>query len=205
MKVIRRSKELRPITLMQRAAKLFVAVSNEELADIVQRASFPQQRGFVPGRVMSDSIIEVEGGLNQSSASCSTHCLRLFFWLSLRRFLLWRTLGFLVLRHLGVCGELSHIIEGLYMDMTTVVFYNAPELNHIPITSGITQGCPMFGSIFAIGDDRLIRAHLAALTLQRFRLDLFDGDVDAVLKDIQLHLSVTLDMFGKCCSASGLM
>lgn len=71
IRVIRRAKELRPITLMQSPAKLIAAVSKEELSDIAQRTVSPQQRGFVPGRVMPDNI-EVEGG----SASCLTICLQ---------------------------------------------------------------------------------------------------------------------------------
>lgn len=62
-RVIRRIAELRPIALMQTAAKLVAAIANEEVSGISKMAVCGQQQGFVAGRPLVDNIIEVEGGL----------------------------------------------------------------------------------------------------------------------------------------------
>lgn len=66
-RIIRRITELRPIVLMQTAAKLMAATANDELATIADRTACAPQWGFVRGRQLADNVIVVEGGLEEFS------------------------------------------------------------------------------------------------------------------------------------------
>lgn len=92
--IIRRSQELRPITLLQSSAKLISAVSNEELARVAQLTVSGQHRGLASGRHMSDHVIQVEGcPVEWDLQSCCTRFQPLFHLTLPRRFRFWPASG----------------------------------------------------------------------------------------------------------------
>lgn len=203
-RIIRRVKELRPIVLMQTSAKIIAAIGNAELADIAQRTVSCQQRGFVPGRQLADNVISVEGGLFEFTQlhNCLPAVILLDFAQAFPS--LSHTWLFAVLEEIGINPYLRNLILALYNNLVTTVYFGGCELDGINITSGIKQGCPLSGSIFAIAADPLIRAYLAATTMQSSRIGVFADDIALALRHLDRHLGIVMHLFRRWRGASGL-
>lgn len=65
----------------------------------------------------------------------------------------------------------------------------------LPICSGIKQGCPLSGSIFALAIDPLIRRILAASVLHPIRVTAFADDIAIVVGNIFLQLPGVMTIF----------
>lgn len=101
-------------------------------------------------------------------------------------------------------SKLQSLLHSLYADLSTVILYDNLELNVIFINFGITQGCPLSGTIFAIALDPLVRSHLANVTLCSAHICLFAGDVALVLRCIRLQLEPLLAHMDRWRKATGL-
>lgn len=72
------------------------------------------------------------------------------------------------------------------------------------MTSGIRQGCPLSGTIFALCMDPFLRWHIAQRFFAGARIFAFADDVAMALKDAERQLPEVARAFGQWARASGL-
>lgn len=200
---MRRATELRPLTLIQTSTKVIATIANQELTTIADKVVVGNQRGFIPQRVMSDNIIQLEGtafaysqlwgvtpaGILLDFAQAFPSLAHQWMWAAINA--------------LGVCTEFHSLLHVLYFELITTVFFDNSELNTIKIAAGIKQGCPLSGTLFAIAVDPLVRAHLD-ITLHYATICLFADDVALVLRCLRTPLGPLLVQMTAWHTASGL-
>ena len=98
-----------------------------------------------------------------------------------------------VLRRLRVPQNILNLIEALYKDVTALAVFAGVVVGSFQIVSGIKQGCPMSGSIFALGIDPLLRALASRLPGRWTTLNAYADDVSLVLTNVFLELGIVLD------------
>lgn len=62
-----------------------------------------------------------------------------------------------VLEEMQVPEELIQVVRMLYKDLVTHILCKGRVVGEFPMTSGIKQGCPLSGTLFALSLDPLIR------------------------------------------------
>lgn len=109
---------------------------------------------------------------------------------------------FALLHVLGIRTPLLNLISGMFADLITTELYGGCELDSIHIASGIKQGCPTSGSIFA--PDPLVRAYLAVVTFQISRIGVFAEEIASALQHFDRDVHVVLSLFRHWRGSSGL-
>lgn len=167
-------------------------------------SSFDWPLGRVRNRSISDNIIELKGTITIYSqcAGRTTAGLLLDFakaFLSLDHDFMWA-----VLRTMGLRASIVSVVQLLYYQLVTQILYKGRVPVSHPIASGIKQGCPLSGTLFALSLDPLIRYYLMEITLRSSVICAFADDLGLVLLNIFLQLPVVLNIFALWAAAKGL-
>lgn len=200
----RRAAELRPLVLMQTAAKLIAYVANEYLADVAEKTVCGQQRGFVRNRHISDNIIELEGAMAMFSQAAERSAAGLLLdfandFPSLDHDFMWK-----VLETMRVSPKIIRIVHLLYHQLVTEILYKGRDVASHPIASGIKQRCPLSGTLFALTLDRLIRHYLCTITLRSSVICAFADDLGLAMLDMYRQLPIILAIVCEWFLATGL-
>jgi hypothetical protein len=102
---------------------------------------------------------------------------------------------FLVLDAMLVPLQITDSIRKLYNACSARMMFNGNLVGNIQILSGIKQGCPMSGSIFALAIDPLIRRILAMSVLHSIRITAFADDIAIVIANVFLQLPGIIRVF----------
>lgn len=201
---IRAAAALRPLMLMQTSAKLIAYVINEHLGQLAEHTVCGQQRGFIRNKDIADNIIELEGYMvtySQAAGRCAVGLLLDFAnaFPSLDHNFMWR-----VFETMGLPIEMLRVIKLLYDELFTEILYKGQIVGKFPIPSGIKQGCPLFGTIFALTLDPLIRHYLSELTLRSSCICAFADDIGLALLNVYKQLPSVMRTFGLWARATGL-
>jgi hypothetical protein len=153
----------RPLNLSNTIAKLVAAAINRSLAALASSTVVDQQRGFVKARCMVDNVIEIDDFLVKAAKYYSDkHGLVLLdiraAFPSLRQQLI-----FYVLARMNIPANIVEAVRLLYAECKADIMLNGEIFDGINMTSGIKQGCPASGSIFALALDPFIRYLLLQL------------------------------------------
>lgn len=189
---------------MQTAAKLLAYVANEHLASIAEKTVCGQQRGFVRNRHISDNIVELEGALATFSQAAGRSAAGLLLdfanaFLSLAHDFMWR-----VLEGLHINPKVIRLVRLLYRQLVTNILYKGRDVATHPIASGIKQGCPLSGTLFALTLDPLIRRYLSVLTLRSSVICAFAYDIGLAMLNMCRQLPFILTIFRDWYMATGL-
>lgn len=157
-RVVRRPGELRLITLMNTVGKILARQAHAALADVAAESVATPQRGFIANRSIDDNIFELSGSLLEFS-QCGDRAGLLLVDFAAAFPSLSRKFMFAVLWAMRLPTGLLHLIEELYRDLDTGVLLNGAEVCRIKLASGIKQGCPLSGTLFALCLDPLIRLY----------------------------------------------
>jgi hypothetical protein len=173
----------RPISLSNTASKFFALAINRPLAQVAQVTVHPRQRGFVGGRSITDNVIEIEGfAQSYAIADAEDPAILLFdiraAFPSLAHVWLW-----VVLIRMGIPKEFIAAIQALYHGGLARVVLMGARWGGFPILSGIRQGCPASGSLFALAIDPCIRYLMACLG-PRGLLTAYADDIAAAVKEL---------------------
>ncbi len=147
----------RPISLSNTSSKFFALALNQPLAQVAQVTVHPRQRGFVRGRSITDNVIEIEGfAQSYAIAEAEDPAILLFdikaAFPSLAHSWLW-----VVLIRMGIPKAIISAIRALYRGGVAIVVLLGARWGGFPIHSGIRQGCPASGTLFALAIDPCIR------------------------------------------------
>lgn len=111
---------------------------------------------------------------------------------------------FAVLRRIGVPGPLLRLVKGLYTDLVTAADFGGEAVADLAMTSGIKQGCPLSGALFALALNPIIRRYLASLTLVSSKFCAFADDIGLAIARMALQLGAILELFDQWALASAL-
>jgi hypothetical protein len=196
--------DLRPLNLSNSDNKLFSLALNGRLAALCQISVAPPQRGFVAGRHLEDNLLGLEAAAISLSATNLKRSAAIFFDFRTAFPSLAHTWIFAVLTRMGIPSYFIHAVRQLYTDCSAMLLFNGAELDSILIESGIKQGCPLSGSLFALAIDPLIRYLLHTSVLGSLCLTAFADDIAIVVANLFTMLPGILESFSKWALATSL-
>jgi len=181
--ILRSAGNTRPLNLSNTDAKIIATALNQPMAEIAEQVVRKQLRGFIKGRQMADNIMEVEAFAIMCSMLASTIPAMAFFdfraaFPSIQH--LWL---FYVLAAMGIPGEIIQALQRLYANCKShIIFAGARHVGFL-LMSGIKQGCPLSGTIFALALDPFMRMIIGCIHPERSILTGFADDLAAVLSN----------------------
>ncbi len=196
--------DLRPLNLSNSDNKLVALALNGRLSELCQLTVAPPQRGFVAGRHLEDNLLGLEAAAISLSATNLKRSAAIFFDFRTAFPSLAHTWIFAVLTRMGIPSYFIHAVRQLYTDCSAMLLFNGAELDSILIESGIKQGCPLSGSLFALAIDPLIRYLLHTSVLGSICLTAFADDIAIVVANLFTMLPGILGSFSKWALATSL-
>ena len=109
-----------------------------------------------------------------------------------------------VLSCMGVPQYFIMLLQGLYHQCFATVTLRGRRFGIIDILSGIKQGCPASGSIFALSLDPCIRKIIFTLPIAIARLGAYADDLAVVLKDLLFDFVKLMQEFDLIARATAL-
>jgi hypothetical protein len=182
--VARSPSTTRPISLSNTDSKYFALALNRPLAEAAKVTVHPRQRGFVQGRSLIDNVLEVEGfAQSYSTAEADNPAIFLFDLLAAFPSLSHQWL-FVVLRKMGVPRKFIKALKALYKDCFATITLGGRRLRWILMLSGIRQGCPASGSLFALVIDPCLRYLISKIGPKHGIVNAYADDIAAVIRDM---------------------
>ncbi len=182
--VARTPASTRPISLSNTASKFIALAVNRPLAQVALATVHPRQRGFVGGRSLTDNVVEIEGyGQSYAIADAEDPGILMFDLMAAFPSLAHQWL-FVVLRRMRVPRWFIQAIRALYRDCSATVVLMGLRWGSFPMRSGIRQGCPASGSLFALAFDPCIRYIMHMLGPKRGVITAYADDVSAAVKEL---------------------
>lgn len=157
---------LRPLTMITTGEKLIALRVNDLLAPVAARTVAPPQRGFVCDRRIADDVVGLDGAMVALSLRAGRRAAAVLFDFANALPALSHTWIFEVLRVMLVPECLINIIAALYRDLRTDMYYSGVVVTTIDLCSGIRQGCPLSGTVFALALDPFVRWYLCRPAFQ---------------------------------------
>jgi hypothetical protein len=174
----------RPISLSNTDNKYFALAINRPLAEVAKLVVHPRQRGFVQGRSLIDNVLEVEGyAQSYTIADAENPAIFLFDVMAAFPSLSHQWL-FVVLAKMRIPKEIIRALKGLYADCSATIVLGGRRLRSFCMLSGIRQGCPASGTLFALAIDPCLRYLISKLGPERGIVNAYADDIAAVLRDM---------------------
>jgi hypothetical protein len=194
----------RPISLSNTASKFFALAVNRPLAQVANLTVHPRQRGFLAGRSLIDNVLEIEGyGQSYAIADANDPAILLFDIAAAFPSLAHQWL-FVVLQKMRIPRFMIHCIRALYRNGFAEMVLLGQRWGHLPILSGIRQGCPASGSLFVLAMDPCFRYLMSRLGPKRGILTAFADDIAAAVKDLYQALAILDEAFQTVALCSAL-
>lgn len=195
---------LRPLTLTSTGPKILALSVNGKLAALAATTVMSQQRGFVVGRSLGDYLYELEATMISYSGWRQRLAAAIFFdfrtaFPSLSRCWLIR-----VLRGMHVPCGVVRAVEEMCDNCDSMLLFRGEIVGDMAITSGIKQGCPMSGSLFALSVDPFLRSTLVSSLVGLIRLEAYADDLAVVLSRFWDDVASIMTLFGRWRLAASL-
>jgi endonuclease/exonuclease/phosphatase family metal-dependent hydrolase len=147
--IVAKADEMRPISLTNTDAKMWASLINFGLSRALELCIDPVQKGFVRGRRGSDHVIELDARSYGLSLQYHDPALLLADLRAAFPSLSHNFIKKVLVRLLGT-HPFFRAIMLMYKDLVAVIVLAGMFLDTIVIKSGLRQGCPLSGTIFAI-------------------------------------------------------
>jgi endonuclease/exonuclease/phosphatase family metal-dependent hydrolase len=196
--------DTRPLCLSNTDSKMFALVLNWNLSVVCQRGVSSCQRGFVRGRRIEECILGLE-----SSAACASMvnvrtAAAILFDFRVAFPSLAHDWIYLVLDKIGVPARWIALVRKLYDRCLCRILFAGADCASVEVRSGIKQGCPASGSIFALAADPLIRYMLMEGSLRSARIFAYADDLALVTGNLGVQLPRVLGILARWARASAL-
>ena len=182
--ISRQAQELRPLNLSNTDNKIIALILNDKLAELAQLIVSGQQRGFIKGRHIDDNILQLEAAAIVHSLTNIKRAAMVLFDFSAAFPSVSHRWIFKVLEHMQIPSNIIHAIRELYKNSTASICINNVAYFTIGIYSGIKQGCPLSGTIFALAIDPLLRTIVLHNTFHSITLTAFADDIGISVADL---------------------
>lgn len=184
----------RPLTLSNASQKLLAKAINGLLERVAVRTVSPLQRGFVRGRQNLGNVFDVEEAMEmarpQSDPGVFLFDIEAAFPSASQEWI------WLVLSATGLPLSLRSVVKALCCDVQARFLVGGVLSSEtVRVTSGIKQGCPSSGSLWALLYDPVIRNLDNILPASELTLGCFADDLVAAARHVQLALPALLRMF----------
>ena len=146
-----------PLNLSNTDAKIVALALNRSLSKVAERTVTSRQRGFIKGRNMCDNILEMEVYGMIATLMGASFPAYAFYDFSAAFASVQHAWIFFVLMNMALPGFFVHAIRQLYLACNVIVVFAGQRHNGFLQCSGIKQGCPLSGTIFALVLDPLMR------------------------------------------------
>jgi hypothetical protein len=182
--VARSPSTTRPISLSNTDSKYFALALNRPLAEAATITVHPRQRGFVNGRSLLDNVLEVEGiAQSFAIAEADDPAIILFDIMAAFPSLSHQWL-FVVLVKMGIPQATIQAFKALYRDCFATIMLMGKRRRRFAIKSGIRQGCPASGTLFALAMDPCIRYLIARIGPDLGLVNAYADDIAAVIRNL---------------------
>ena len=176
--------DTRPLSLGNTDAKMIAMLADDALSSCARRTVALEQTGFVRGRSMSDNIMPIESqAIAWANTALATSATVLFDFSAAFPSLAHAWIWF-ILSCMGVPQYFITLLQGLYHECFATISLRGGRFYIISILSGIRQGWPASGSIFALSLDPCVRKIIFTLPLASARLGAYADDMAVVLKNL---------------------
>jgi exonuclease III len=182
--VARSPSTTRPISLSNTDSKFFALALNRPLAEAATITVHPRQRGFVNGRSLLDNVLEVEGFAQSFAiAEADDPAIILFDIMAAFPSLSHQWL-FVVLVKMGIPLATISAFKALYRDCFATIMLMGKRRRRFAIKSGIRQGCPASGTLFALAMDPCIRYLISRIGPDLGLVNAYADDIAAVIRNL---------------------
>ena len=186
--------DTRPLSVSNTDSKIFALVINRNLARLCEKVVSPHQRGFVKGRRIEECVLELESGAVCASTVSARLAATVLFDFKVAFPSLAHQWIYLVLERVGVPMKWIKFIKKLYKGCLCNILFAGAVCTVVLIESGIKQGCPASGSLFALVADPLIRFMLVESALRWSRILAYADDLALVCWRLDEQLPVVLEI-----------
>ena len=202
--VVRSPGNARPLNLSNTDAKIIAVAINQTLGDVAEAKVMQQQRGFIKGRVMGDNILEIEAyGIILSMMASMLPAMAFFDFRAAFPSIQHAWL-FFVLEHMRMPMRIVRAIRKLYTNCFVHLVFGGTRHRGFKLSSGIKQGCPMSGTIFALSLDPVMRMLASCMRPDRSIITGFADDLAIVMASFMEEFPRIIKTFVIFESASGL-
>lgn len=195
---------IRPIALMQSGGKLIALRANTYMATVAAETVAEPQRGFLAGRRIEECILGFDGACTSASLCAGRDAAGLLLDFAQAFPSLVHGWLFRVLVRMRLPGRLVNLVRAMYGQNSTVFEVSGSPVAEVSVASGIRQGCPLSGSLFALALDPLLRRLMAHHMLASACLFAYADDLAAVLWRIRDELPHLLETLRRWSKVSGL-
>ncbi len=182
----RQEEDTRPLSLSNNDAKNLASACNAPLAELLPRWAHDPQRGLIRGRQLLDNVVLMDAYARLLSMMGFSGSALLFTdFAAAFPSVAWSYI-FIVLE---VCRAPPFFITALrkfYRDLRHTLRYAGISRHALFILTGVRQGCPMSGSIFAIVIEPLLRL-LSRNLLSTSLCCAFADDIGIAITDFDLE------------------
>lgn len=155
--------EYRPLTLANTAQKSIAKAVDATLSKIAASTVHEAQTGFVRDRSMLNNVLRLEGAVEYAYDPRDEAGIFLFdvaaAFPSISHAWLWQVLRTMRLR-LGVLRVATSLYSGAAV---RIAWGGRVSASALPVRSGVNQACPIFGTLWALAYDPIVRSILAAI------------------------------------------
>ena len=194
----------RPISLSNTASKFFALAINRPLAMVARVSVHPRQRGFVGGRSLTDNIIEIEGYAQSYVIAEATDPAILLFDIKAAFPSLAHQWLFVMLGRMRVPRFITNAIKALYRDGFAEIVLAGSRWDRFPVRSGIRQGCPASGTLFALAIDPCFRYILTKFGPKRGVVTAYADDIAAAVRELYEAIGILDKAFSVVAECSAL-
>lgn len=99
---------------------------------------------------------------------------------------------------------LVRLITALYDDLVVEADFACQSVGSLPTRSGISQGCPLLRTLFALTLCPLFRRYMSTIIFASSRLCTFAGDLGLVLAQLVAQVGLVFSLFDLWALASAL-
>ena len=201
---IHKANATRPISIVDAANRIFAAVLKVALERCVGNKVSKMQRGFLKGRDMLMNLIDVDFAAQCISIRSTRGAIILWDFKSafpsMDHDFIWDTLD-----SIGLPSEFVSAIQALYRNNQHRIKLQGRSFPGPEVQSGVRQGCPLSGLLFAICADVLLTRIQSVLTKGHELVRAFADDTAAVVHDYVTTLPVLSILFDEYEQISRLM
>ena len=186
--------DTRPLSLSNTDSKIFALMTKRNLARLCEKVVSPRQRGVVKGRRIEECVLELGSGAACASTVSARLAATVLFDFKVAFPSLAHQWIYLVLERVGAPMKWIKLIKKLYKGCPCNILFAGAVCIVILIESGIKQGCPASGSLFALAADPLIRFMLVEGALRGSRILAYADDLALVCWRLDEQLPVVLEI-----------
>jgi hypothetical protein len=194
----------RPLNLSNTIAKVIASALSRPLTSVAKHTVVAQQRGFIQGRCLIDNIVELDALLLRAAKYYADKHGLLLLDIKAAFPSLSQEWMFQVLRKMQIPRMVIRALRALYNDNDATIFFNGAAHSTITITSGIKQGCPASGVLFALALDPFLRYLLMRIPPPLNVVTAFADDIAIAARHLLHILPAIRDIFRILAKATAL-